>query len=113
MPRGKRLKSFRELCLLNVIQNIDDLWCRHYIETYSKENRFFRYVVGPFDTVRKLANIFLPKVANLIMYPSIDCSFKCSLRTNNNSQRGKSTETTPSGVAHHNTASHFRPLKSN
>ena len=69
MPRGKRLKSFRELCLLNVIENIDDLWCRHYIETYSKENRFFRYVVGPFDTVRKLANIFFTRSSKFKYVP--------------------------------------------
>ena len=83
MPRGKRLKSLRELCLVNVIHNIDDLWCRHYIETYSKENRFFRYVVGPFDTVRKLANIFQNIQFDYV--PFINCSFKCSLQINNNS----------------------------
>ena len=53
MPRGKQLVSLRDTCLTSIVTNMDDLWCKHYLETYAKENRFFRYVVGPFDGLRE------------------------------------------------------------
>jgi len=60
MPRGKPLTSLLDACLKNVALNMDSLWCQHYLNTYGKENRFFRFVVGPFDAVRKsVQNIYL------------------------------------------------------
>lgn len=53
MPRIKISKSLFQLCLDNVTDNMDAVWCKHYVETYAKENKFYLYVIGPFDSLRK------------------------------------------------------------
>lgn len=55
MPQVKQCLSSRSLldaCLANVVRNMDDVWCKHYVETYTKENKFYKYVAGPFDALR-------------------------------------------------------------
>ena len=32
---------------------MDKVWCKHYVETYGKENKFYKYVAGPFGALRK------------------------------------------------------------
>ena len=58
MPRFEPIKSLAESCLLNVTRHIDSVWCKHYLDAYksdARNGRFFHFVVGPFDTVRKCA----------------------------------------------------------
>lgn len=56
MPQIKQSvsRSLLEACLANVVLNMDEVWCKHYLETYGKENKFYKYVAGPFDALRKL-----------------------------------------------------------
>lgn len=56
MPRSKCVSSLFQLCLASVVENMDDVWCKHYVETYTKENKFYMYVIGPFDSIRKYAS---------------------------------------------------------
>ena len=53
MPRAKTsIKTLLDTCLENVTRNMDE-WCSHYVETYGKDKKFYRFVVGPFDPLRK------------------------------------------------------------
>ena len=55
MPRlsNQHPKSLYKLCLRNITQNMEHVWCKDYIETYCKEKKFYLYVIGPFDLLRK------------------------------------------------------------
>lgn len=53
MPQIQRhLKSLLDCALENVTRNMEE-WCKHYIETYGKENKLYLYVIGPFDPLRE------------------------------------------------------------
>lgn len=50
MPRHKSAKLLREICLDNVVKNMDEVWCADYRDNYFEEYKF-RFIIGPFDHV--------------------------------------------------------------
>jgi len=50
MPQVKQIASIslKNLCLHNILANIDRVWCRHYLQRYHGTGHFI-FVLGPFD----------------------------------------------------------------
>jgi len=50
MPRvlQKASRSLKVLCLHSVAENLDSLWCKHFLDFYFGNGHFI-YVIGPFD----------------------------------------------------------------
>ena len=51
MPRvlQKAERSLKELCLLNIIHNIETLWYKDFLDKNFNNNTHFLYLLGPFD----------------------------------------------------------------
>jgi hypothetical protein len=59
MPCAKTgIKTLLETCLENVTRNMDE-WCSHYVETFGKEKKFYLYVIGPFEPLRRSTAILI------------------------------------------------------
>lgn len=51
MPSFKAIQPLLNICLENVTQNMDSLWCKHYMDHYGEDRKFYRYVLGPFESI--------------------------------------------------------------
>lgn len=71
MPRmNPVLKSLKDICLKSITQNMDQVWCKDYVETYCRKensNKFYLYVIGPFDPLRKLMSLLLAQYIELVI----------------------------------------------
>ena len=101
MPSGEyKIKSLLDTCLGNVTQNMDSLWCKDYVENYARDKKFYKYVLGPFETIRKLILILLYKLNYKCYYINFS-SFQAPGVNTSTSERRETIEETLSRASHH------------
>ena len=45
------MQTLRELSLENILENMDNLWCRPFLSTLFQQKQMWPFVVGPFDAL--------------------------------------------------------------
>ena len=45
------MQTLRELSLENILENMDNLWCRPFLSTLFQQKQIWPFVVGPFDAL--------------------------------------------------------------
>ncbi|XP_013420800.1 F-box/LRR-repeat protein 13 [Lingula anatina] len=65
MPRRICVPSLKRCCLVNVVKNMDDVWCKESAEMFA-ENQQWLYVLGPFehltsDTIQEIIDVLIEK----------------------------------------------------
>jgi len=53
--KAKNLRSLKELSLKSVASNMDNIWCKDYVENWSGQNLAF--LLGPFEQLGMFSNI--------------------------------------------------------
>ena len=46
-----KAKSLQDACIANICQNIDNLWCKEFLDKYYSKYSHLRYILGPFDAI--------------------------------------------------------------
>ena len=59
MPMYETIKPLLNICLDSVTQNMDSLWCKHYVDHYREKKLFYKYVLGPFEGIRRFTSFLL------------------------------------------------------
>ena len=53
MPRIKEVRELKQICVLNIANNMDSYWCVDYKNNFFDQGKFL-HIIGPFDGMRML-----------------------------------------------------------